>query len=305
MSKVLITTSTFSKVSPEPSEMLTNAGYEFQTNPFGRALTKDETVELAKGCVGVIAGTEAWDREVIDRCPSIEVISRVGVGMDNVDIDYAESKGLVIRNTPYGPTRAVSEITLALTMSLLRKIPQSHFKLRQGTWKKENGSLLQGKKVGILGLGKIGKETATLFKALGNDVSAYDLYFDDEWASEHGVEKLSMDELLKTSDILILHLPGTKEPVISDKQFDLMKKGAYLINVSRGGVVEEAPMIEALQNGKLTGAAIDVFSKEPYTEGPILELENVVVTPHIGSYAAESKLQMEIDAVNNLLEALK
>lgn len=305
--QVLITTSTFAKVSKEPEELLVKAGFEFSTNPFGRALKKEEVIEMARNCVGVVAGTETWDDEVISSCPNLKVISRVGVGMDNVDISFAEEKGIIVKNTPYGPTRAVAELTLALTMSLLRKVPQSHLNMKNGVWKKETGSLLSGKNVGIVGLGKIGKESASIFRSLGNTVYAYDLHFDKTWAEENQVKFLEINDLLKSSDIIILHLPGSrdKKPAITANEINQMKKGAYLINVSRGGVVEEKPLYEALKSGLLTGAAIDVFTEEPYQNGPFQELENVVLTPHIGSYAAESKLQMEIDAVNNLLEVLK
>ena len=214
--KVLITTSTFAKVGKEPEDLLTRAGYEFLTNPYGRALKKEEVITLARGCIGVVAGTEPWDQEVIDACSSIQVISRVGVGMDNVDIPYAEKRGIVVRNTPYGPTRAVAELTLTLSLSLLRKVPQAHFRMKNNVWKKENGSLLSGKTIGIVGLGKIGKETSLLFKALGNEVQAYDLYFDKKWADQHGVGQLELNDLLMSSDLLILHLPGSKDkkPVI-------------------------------------------------------------------------------------------
>lgn len=304
--KVLVSTSSFGKVSNEPIEQLLSAGYNIVKNPYGRTLTKKEVIELASDCIGVVAGLEPWDSEVISSCKNLKVISRVGVGMDNVNIEFAKKAGISVSNTPYGPTRAVSEITLALTLSLLRKIPQSHHELKTGIWKKETGNLLYGKTVGIVGLGKIGKTTASLFKALGNEVIAYDLNFDNKWADEHHVKYAELNHLLNQSDIIILHLPGRKDkkPVISDKEIDQFKTGSFMINVSRGGVVDETATYNALTNGKIKGAAIDVFSEEPY-KGPLTELKNVVLTPHIGSYAAESKLSMEIDAVNNLINALK
>ena len=303
---VLVSTSSFAKVSNEPKNILISAGYEIITNPFGRTLSKDEIIDLAKGCIGVVAGLEPWDKDVISACNNLKVISRVGVGMDNVDIEFAKEKGVVVANTPYGPTRAVSEITLALTLSLLRKIPQSHFNMRNNIWKKENGNLLQGKSVGVVGLGKIGKTTVSLFKALGNKVFVNDLYPDEKWIKENGVEYADLKSLLSQSDIIILHLPGNKDkkPIISKNELADIKPGSFLINVSRGGVVDENALIDALKSERIKGAAIDVFAEEPYI-GPLTEIENVVLTPHIGSYAAESKLNMEIDAVNNLIDALK
>jgi len=304
--KVLVSTSSFGMVSNEPVDLLLSAGFDIVKNPYGRTLTKDEVIDLARDCTGVVAGLEPWDSDVISSCKNIKAISRVGVGMDNVDIEFAKENGIAVSNTPYGPTRAVSEITLALTLALLRKIPNSHFNMKNGLWKKENGNLLLGKTVGIVGLGKIGKTTATLFRALGNKVFAFDLYFDNQWANENQVEFAELAHLLNSSDIVILHLPGSKDkkPVLTEKEFAQFKPDAFLINVSRGGVVDESALIDALKSGRLKGAAIDVFSVEPY-QGPLTELENVVLTPHIGSYAAESKLNMEIDAVNNLIDALR
>ena len=304
--KVLISTSSFGKVSNKPLNMLTSEGYDVIKNPYGRTLTKEEVINLAGDCIGVVAGLEPWDSDVISSCKQIKVISRVGVGVDNVDIEFAKESGIAVSNTPYGPTRAVSEITLALTLALLRKIPQSHFDMKNGIWKKETGNLLLGKTVGIVGLGKIGKTTATLFRAMGNRVLAYDPYFNNEWAKENLVEFSDLMHLLNNSDIVILHLPGSKDkkPILSKMEIAQLKPDAFLINVSRGGVVDENALFNALKSGKLKGAAIDVFSVEPY-QGPLIELENVILTPHIGSYAAESKLNMEIDAVNNLIDALR
>ena len=303
---VLISTSTFGVVSREPEEMLTSAGFHAVYNPHGRKLNREELISLAADCIGVVAGTETWDRAVMKACPKLKVISRVGVGMDNVDTKAARELGIIVRNTPFGPTRAVSELTLALTMSLLRKVPQSHYNLVNGTWKKETGRLLSGKKIGIIGLGKIGKETALIFRALENEVSAYDPYFDSEWSLEHDIRYQEMAGLLEDSDIVILHLPATaeKKAVIAERELKLMKENALLVNVSRGGVVNEGALFNALKNNAIGGAAIDVFQEEPYLNGPFCSLDNVVLTPHIGSYAAESKLQMEKDAVKHLLEVL-
>jgi D-3-phosphoglycerate dehydrogenase / 2-oxoglutarate reductase len=303
---VLISTSTFGVVSREPEEMLITAGFQPVYNPHGRKLNKEELITLAADCVGVVAGTETWDLAVMQVCPKLKVISRVGVGMDNVDLEAARELGIIVRNTPFGPTRAVSELTLALTMSLLRKVPQSHLNLKKGTWKKETGRLLAGKKIGIIGLGRIGKETALIFRALENEVYACDPFFDREFSSAHNVHYQDMNDLLGVSDIVILHLPASsdKSAVIAERELKLMKENALLVNVSRGGVVDEEDLFNALKNKTIGGAAIDVFLEEPYVNGPLCGLDNVVLTPHIGSYAAESKLQMEKDAVKHLLEVL-
>ena len=254
----------------------------------------------------LVAGVENLNAKVIDALPNLKCISRVGVGMDSVDIPHAESKGIKILNTPNGPTRAVAELTLGLTMSLLRKIPNAHYDLRNKVWKKQTGNLLFEKKVGILGLGRIGRMTAEMFRALGNQVAGYDLYPNEEWAKEYGIEVLNLKELLTSCDIITIHVPGKKDgsAIITKAELDLLKDDAFLVNVSRGGVIDEDDLYDVLTSGKLSAVALDVFNQEPYA-GRLCDVENVVLTPHIGSYAKEGKLKMEVDAAQNLINALK
>lgn len=303
--KVLTSPSSIGQIGSAPFDLLEKNGYEIIKNPYGRKLTENETIELAKDCVGIIAGVENLNAKVIDSLPNLKCISRVGVGMDSVDIPYAESKGIKVLNTPDGPTKAVAELTLGLTMSLLRKIPNAHYDLRNKVWKKQTGNLLFEKKIGILGLGRIGRMTAEMFRALGNPVAGYDLYPNKEWAIKYGVEILDMKELLINSDIICVHLPAMKDgsAFITKSELDLLKDDAFVINVSRGGVIDEEALYEVLISGKLSGVALDVFSQEPYN-GPLCEVENIVLTPHIGSYAKEGKLKMEVDAVQNLINTL-
>lgn len=306
MKKVLASPSSMGQVGNEPFEILKENGYVIINNPYGRKLTEDEVITLAQGCIGIIAGVEPLTQKVMDQLPDLKCISRVGVGMDNVDVVYANKKGIKVVNTPNGPTRAVAELTLALTFSLLRKIPQAHMALKDKKWEKHIGNLILNKTIGIIGLGRIGKMTAELFKGIGNSVVGFDPYPDKAWAEKAGISIFSFEETLSLADIITLHIPGTSDkiPIIGSKEFDKMKDGAFLINVSRGGVVDEEALFQSLINGKLAAAAIDVFSEEPYT-GRLCDLNNVVLTPHLGSYAKEGKLQMEIDAVNNLIYELK
>ena len=196
-------------------------------------------------------------------------------------------------------------MTIGMTFALLRKIPQADANIKNGIWKKEIGNLLLGKTIGIIGLGRIGKVTAELFTKLGNTVVGFDLYPDKEWAKQNSVTLMELDEIMQKSDIVSLHIPPNKDktPVISKEKLIKMKSSSLLINVARGGVVNEAVLFDLLSDKKIAGAAIDVFSEEPYN-GPFITLDNVILTPHLGSYAAEGKLQMEIDAVNNLLKEL-
>lgn len=306
MNKVLTSPSSMGQCGSEPFDLLRADGYEIINNPYGRKLTEDEVIDLAKDCVGIIAGVEPLTARVIDALPKLKCISRVGVGMDNVDLEYAKQKGVLVCNTPDGPTRSVAELTLAMTMSLLRRIPQADANLKQHRWKKQIGNLLLDKQIGVIGLGRIGKMVATLFRGLGNPVIGYDPFADETWAKNNGVKLLPFEEVLRYADIVTLHVPGNKNktPIMGVKEIVKMKDGAFLINIARGGVADEAALYDALKSGKLGGAAIDVFTQEPY-EGPLCELDNIIMTPHLGSYAKEGKLQMEVDAVMNFIKAVK
>jgi len=304
--KVLTSPSSFGQISKKPFDILINKGFQIINNPYGRKLTEDEVIELAKDCIGIVAGVEPITARVMDALPQLKCISRVGIGMDSVDIEYAKQKGIIVVNTPDGPTRAVAEMTLAMTFSLLRKIPQADANLKRGVWKKETGNLLFGKTVGIIGLGRIGKMVAETFLRIGNKVVGYDLYPDEKWATINGVEIKPFNDVIAQVDILTLHIPGNTNltPLIGLKEFEKMKKDAFLINIARGGVIDEEALYNRLLNKKLGGAAVDVFANEPYN-GQLCNLDNIVLTPHLGSYAREGKLQMEIDAVRNLINSTR
>ena len=306
MNKILTSPSSIGQISQEPFDLLKSNGYEIINNPFGRKLTESEVISLASDCIGIVAGVEPLNSKVIDALPNLRCISRVGVGMDSVDISYAESKNIKVLNTPNGPTRAVAELTLGLTISLLRKIPNAHYDLKNRIWKKQTGNLLFEKKVGVLGLGRIGRMVAEMFRSLGNPVIGYDLYPDMDWAEKNNVEILSLEKLLNQCDIITIHIPGNSDGsnILNQEGLSYLKDGAFLVNVSRGGVINEDALYEMLTNEKLSAAALDVFSNEPYS-GKFCDLDNVILTPHIGSYAKEGKLKMEVDAVMNLINALK
>lgn len=304
--KILTSPSSFGQISQAPFDILKENGFEFINNPYGRKLTEIEVIKLAKDCIGIVAGVESLSSSVIDSLPLLKCISRVGVGMDNVDLDSAKEKGIIVVNTPDGPTRSVAELTLAMTLTLLRKIPQADSAMKNKHWNKQIGNLIFEKQIGIIGLGRIGRLVAELFIGIGNPVIGFDLYPDEKWAKEKGVKIKTFDEVIREADILTLHIPGNKnnEAVIGEKELQKMKSDSFLINISRGGVVDEDALYNALNTNKLSGAAVDVFSKEPYT-GILCNLDNIILTPHLGSYAKEGKLQMEIDAVNNLINILK
>jgi len=299
--KVFISTTSFGKPDPAPLEMLKAAGLEVSLNPYGRKLSREEIVELAANSEGLIAGTEPLDGEVLKRLKHLRVISRCGVGMDNIDLTAAKQQGIQVFNTPDSPTIAVAELTVGLILALLRHIPRSDRDIRTGKWSKRMGNLLEGKKVGIIGLGRIGQKVAKLVLSLGAQV-----VYHDPAVNKAGYTSLSLDELLSQSDIVSLHVSGggNDTPLLGDKELRRMRKGSWLINCARGGVVDEAALYQVLQEGWLAGAAVDAFEEEPYT-GALAKLDNVILTPHIGSYAIESRVEMEVEAAKNLIEGLK
>lgn len=298
--KIAITTSSFAVYSQEPLDLLTAAGLEYVLNPHGRKLTAAEVVDLCRDVEGVVAGTEPLNWEVLKALPKLKAISRCGVGMDNVDLNAAKELGVKVRNTPDGPTRAVAELTLGFVLDLLRQVTLMDRELRSGVWKKRMGRLLLGKRVGVVGFGRIGQSVGALLAAMGADIAYTDPVVD---LTTH--PRMSLEELMAWSEIVTLHCskPKGQAFLIGGKELDMLPEGALLLNVSRGGLVDEAALYERLKSGRLAGAAVDVFNEEPY-DGPLRSLPTAILTPHVGSYAREGRVQMELDSVRNLLEAL-
>ena len=299
--KIGITTSSFAQFGDEPLRLLDAAGIAYVLNPHGRKLTENEAISLLHGCVGVAAGTELLTARLMKSLPSLRVISRCGTGMDNVDLQAAAKRGIAVHNTPDGPTLSVAELTLGYALNLLRKVTQMDREFRAGKWKKRMGNNLKGKKLGIVGFGRIGQAVASVFSPLGVLVA-----FNDPVAESDTYTKMSVKDLLAWADILSLHCSktGGECSLFGGEQMRIMKQGSWVINASRGGIIEENALYELIKSGHLAGAAIDVFEREPYN-GPLKELDNVILTPHIGSYAMESRIQMEIDTIKNLIDALK
>ncbi len=298
--KAAVTTSTFAEFSDEPLRLLREKGVDIIMNPHGRALTEDEAIGLLAGCAGVAAGTEPLTRRVLDALPDLRAIARCGVGMDNVDLEAAREKGIAVTSTPDGPTRAVAELTLGFALDLCRRIRLMDAELRAGIWKKRMGNLLEGKRVGVVGYGRIGRAVAALFTLMGCDVAFSDPFVD---AGAHS--KYELAALLERSDILTLHCARPKDgkPVLAAAELARLPRGALVINAARGGLIDETALAQALQSGRLDGAALDVFEREPYA-GPLAALPNVILTPHAGSYAKEARINMEIGTVKNLLQSL-
>ena len=300
---IAITTSSFAEFSDEPLRLLQAKGLTPIMNPHGRALTEDEAIALLQGCAGVAAGTEPLTAKVMAALPELKVISRCGAGVDSVDLEAAAQRGIAVFNTPDAPTRAVAELTLGLALDLMRQISLMDREVRAGAWKKRMGNLLEGAQVGVIGFGRIGRAVAALFQAMGCTTAFFDPMLPAN--VETGSKRMDLPELLAWADIVTLHAPKPKggSLILDAAAIAAMKPGARLINAARGGIVDEDALAQALRSGHLSGAALDVFGKEPY-QGPLSDIPTAVLTPHIGSYAKESRIRMEVETIQNLLQGL-
>jgi len=272
-------------------------------NSTGLRLSENDLISAIGIAEYVVAGTEIFSKKVLEASANLKVISRVGVGTDNIDINTAEKQRIYILNTPEAPGLAVAEHTLALLLAVLKKIPQYNQQIRDGNYAVEYGLTLSGKIIGIIGLGRIGYRVATMCAALGCTIHYFDPYIRSCPPSEWILHS-SLDALLNTVDIVTLHTAPQKDgAAILDKQFFTQcKKGIIVINTARGSLIDERAFADALDEGKVSAAGLDVFSTEPY-KGELLKYSQVIVTPHVASNTLESRQQMEREAVENIIDA--
>lgn len=300
---ILTTTTSFGKESPGLVERLDNHGFQVLHNPLARKLTAAELAGLLTEYrpVGLLAGTEPITRPVLEAARDfLKVISRVGVGWDNVDHTAAAELGILVYRTPGVLTHAVAELTLGLILAALRLIPWCHQLIRQGEWRKPMGGLLHGKTVGIVGFGSIGQHVGKLAQAFGSTV----VYYDPHPVAVPWAQFLSLAALMAQADIVTIHASGNQTILGAAELQKIGKKGIILVNTARGGSVDETALYEALVDGRVGLACLDVFQNEPY-RGPLCALDNVILTPHVGSYAREARQLMEETAVENLLRGLQ
>tara|TARA_B100000315_G_C14540405_1_gene570606 strand:- start:404 stop:1333 length:930 start_codon:yes stop_codon:yes gene_type:complete len=305
LKKVIIAASTYAVHSTEPLKYLDQMNINVVKNLLSRKLTPKELVDLASGAQGIIAGTETYSFEVLDQLPQLKVISRLGVGMDNIELKATKDIGIKVFKTTTTPAPAVAELTMGLMLDIARKISQSNLDLRTGKWEKKMGSLIKEKTLGIIGLGTIGKALVELSSGFDFQILAFDQKKDKSFAEENDITYCDLNTLLKYSDIVTIHLNLSDQTkcLIDEEKVNLMKSGSILINTSRGEIIDEKSLYNALKEKRILGAGLDVFNDEPYS-GPLTELENVVLTPHIGAYAKEIRVQMEIEAAQNLIKGL-
>ena len=257
----------------------------------------------------IVRSATKVDAELIEAARSLQVIGRAGVGVDNVDLAAATRRGIVVINSPEGNTVSTAEHTLAMMLALARRIPQAYVSLvREGKWERSRfvGTQLFGKTLGVIGLGRIGSEVAQRAVALGMKVLAYDPLVNEERAKRVGVTLATIEEICKAADFITVHTPLIRETegLIGRREFDLMKPGVYVINCARGGIIDEAALYDAIKSGKVAGAALDVFAQEPPKENPLLTLEQVIATPHLGASTHEAQVSVAVDVVRSVVRAL-
>ena len=305
MPKILIAPTTFSLYNEKPIDLLIKKNYTLIKNKYKKKLSKIQLVKLGKNCNGVIAGTELYTKEVLDQLPRLKVISRLGVGMDNINLAETKKRDIKVYKTQTTPAPAVAELVLGLILDLARKISHQNNALKAGIWQKKMGNLLYGKTLGIIGMGVIGKTLVKLVKGFDFKVLAFDLLEDVQFAKKYGVTYCDLDTLLAGSDIVSIHLNLTNETnqLINAVQMNKIKSGSILINASRGEMIDEDALYKSLKEKRILGAGLDVFNSEPYS-GHLTEMDNIILTPHIGSYTKELREKMEIEATKNLIRGL-
>lgn len=304
---VLVTTRSFGREVPEPLERLRQHGCAILEWREGSGRDPAELRPLLAQAEAWIVAFHPITRETLAGAPRLRLIAKHGVGVDNIDIAAATERGIVVAIAPGVNDQAVADLTLALLLSLLRRIPEANASVRAGRWERFLGFGLAGKTLGILGLGRIGQGVACRAKGFGVELLGTDPNWPEEAAREIGIRRVDRDELFAHSDIISLHLPLTPETegFVGEDVIARMKDGVWIVNTSRGRIIQEKAMYEALVRGKVAGYATDVFEIEPPTANPLLELPNVVATPHIGPYTKESLRLMGERCADAVLKVLR
>lgn len=303
--KVLITTVPFGNKNRLPLDLLKKANIEYLINPLNKKLNEDELLEMVKNFDAIIAGTEKISKKVISRANKLKHISRVGIGLDSVDLIAAEKNGIKVSYTPDVPAPAIAELTIGMMLTLLRSMHVSNSKMHKGEWYRNFGKHLSNVTIGLIGVGRVGIRIIKNLqgfespKILANDLSksAKELNLPVQW-----VEK---EKIFKEADVVTLHLPLTKitKDLVKKDHLMSMKKDAIIINTSRGGIINENDLYNVLKSGHLSGAAIDVYENEPY-DGPLKEIERCLMTSHMGSMTIDCRTKMEIEATEEVIRSL-
>ena len=294
-SKVFIATSSFSELTTSVKAIAKKKNFLFKKNPLKKKLTSDQLVKYAKDCNYIIAGTEIYNQKTLDKLTKLKYIFRLGSGIDNLDIEYLKKKKIKFKKSIVTPEIAVAELIVGYIFSIYRHIVEHNNDLKNKIWKKRMGSILNGKTLGIIGYGKVGKYLYKLLKDFGVKILVND-------KKKINIENTNINKLIKKSDIISLNTNlYSKEKLLDKKKLKLCKKNCIIINTSRPEVIDYDYLYLMLKTKKILGAGLDVFMKEPYL-GKLTNLDNVILTPHIGSYSKEIRSKMEKEALKNILK---
>jgi D-3-phosphoglycerate dehydrogenase len=306
MKKVLVTAPGFDLFGNDGKEALAGAGLAFEIVKGQQNLSVERLLELLPAYDALIVGSDEVTKAMLERT-HLKVISKHGVGIDNIDLEAAAARRIMVCNVPGSILEdAVADFTLTLILSLAKEIVIMDRETKQGGWKKRAGRTLQTSVLGVLGMGRIGKNIARKARALGMSVLGWDLRPDRNFAVNHGVEYVGFEDLLRNADFVSLNVPLSNETkgLIGTAQLQMMKQGSYLINTGRGGLVNEQALYNALRAGHLAGAALDTFGNEPPAGSPLLDLDNVIATPHTAAYTPETLRAVSRTAAENVVAAL-
>jgi phosphoglycerate dehydrogenase-like enzyme len=304
MNKVLIAPSALDGVQASFDDTLRRAGFELVYPRRGRQLTEDELLAILPGIKASLAGSEPYTPRVLSAHSQLRVIARVGVGYDAVDVVAATAQGVAVTIAPNTNQGSVAEHTFALMLGLTKNLVSQHLGVKSGSWPRGTNLPLRGRTLGVAGLGRIGKAVAIRALAFEMRVVAHDPYPDTAWAAAHGVPLVTFEQFLAESDFVSLHMPASAgtQRLINKQTLSLMKPTAFLINTSRGAVIDESDLCEALRQGRIAGAGLDVFDQEPPGQNPLLELDNVLLTPHAAGVDLRSRDDMAQSAAQAIVD---
>jgi D-3-phosphoglycerate dehydrogenase len=301
--KVLITPVPFGEIDDKPLRLLEEHNISYMINPIGRRLREDELVEIIREYEALIAGTEPITAHVLQHAHNLRLIARVGVGLDNIDLNFARERGIAITYTPDAPSPAIADLTIAQMLAALRYTHAADRDMRKGVWRSRTGRSLSGCTIGVIGVGRTGRHVIRHLHSWDPiRILANDLVVDDELAKVLDFVWADKETIYRQADIITLHVPLTPQTrnMIGTKELAMMKEEAILINTSRGGVVNEVALVDTLRKRPSFIAAIDVFENEPYS-GEMTSLENCLLTCHMGSATRDCRLRMEIEAVREVI----
>lgn len=307
MKKILITPRSFGKNNRKPIELLKEKGYEIITNPYQRIMTQEEMSAAIRDVDGVIIGVDPLNGAVLKNAKQLKVISKYGVGLDNIDLSYAERQGIVVTKTLGANSNAVADFAVALMLATARRMVYIDQECRQRNWAKVSTIQMDNKTLGLIGLGGIAKAVVKKVSGFDMKIIAYDTSPDLEYAQKHNIAYVNLETLLQESDFISIHLPllDSTKNLISNKEFALMKQTAVLVNTARGGIIDEAALLSALKNRRIWGAGIDVFEAEPPGNDEFLKLDNIIIGSHCAASTFEAIDAMGMMAAENLITSLE